>query len=192
MVVPNVRLTPSAAEQLAASLGATDFLRLSIDGAFDHDLVVSPKHEGDIALEVENIKLLVDVASAARADGLTIDFVSGDLTGFRFSNPNAPPSVERISPKEVKKLLDERKLELFDVRTDAERLLAKIPAARPFDLEYLLTLDRSKPVAFMCHKGSRSEVSATRAIQEGFRKVYNVVGGIDAWSLTVDSTLKRY
>jgi monothiol glutaredoxin len=192
MAVPVVRLTPSAAGQLAASLGPGDFVRLSIDEAFGHDLVVSPRNEGDLALEAEKVTLLVDVASAVRADGLTIDFVSGDATGFRFRNPNAPPSVEGISPKKLKALLDEGKVQLFDVRTDAERLIARIPAARPFDLEGLLTLDRSTPVAFMCHKGGRSESSASRAIKEGFRTVYNLVGGIDAWSLTVDRSLRRY
>lgn len=54
MALPNVRLTPAAAGQLAASLGAADCLRLSIDEAFDHDLVVSLRHQGDIALEAEN------------------------------------------------------------------------------------------------------------------------------------------
>jgi len=192
MALPNVRLTAAAAEHLAASLRAGEFVRLSIDEAFSHDLMIGPKDGDDIALEADQLTLLVDEASAARADGLTIDFVSGDLTGFRFRNPNAPPTVQGISPQSVKALLDQRQVELFDVRTDGERLIAKIPAARPFELEHLLELDRSKPVAFICHKGGRSESLANRAIQEGFLTVYNVVGGIDAWSVTVDRSLKRY
>lgn len=192
MVLPNVRLTPSAAQHLMASLGPGDFVRLSIDQVFAHDLVVGPRQADDVAIEAEKLTLLADAATAERAHGLTIDFVSGDLTGFRFRNPSAPPSVEGISPKEVKALLDQGKVQLFDVRTDAERILAKIAAARPFKLESLLALDRAEPVAFICHKGSRSESQANRAIQEGFRTVYNVVGGIDAWSITVDRTLRRY
>lgn len=192
MALPNVRLTPSAVRQLAASLGPGDFLRLSIDEAFDHDLVIGPRNEGDLTLQAETLTLVVDAATAERADGLAIDFVSGDQTGFRFRNPNAPPRVEAIAPRQLKALLDEGKVLLFDVRTDAERLLAKVAAARPFDLEYLLGLDRRKPVAFMCHKGSRSESSANRAIKEGFLEVYNLVGGIDAWSVSVDRTLRRY
>jgi monothiol glutaredoxin len=124
MALPKVRLTPSAVEQLAASLRAGDSLRLSIDEAFGHDLVVGPRHQGDLVLEVESLRLLVDAASAGRADGLTIDFVAGDATGFRFRNPNAPPSVEGTSPKKVKDLLDERKVELFDVRTGSEAVLS--------------------------------------------------------------------
>jgi monothiol glutaredoxin len=192
MALPNVRLTPSAARQLAGSLGPDDFLRLSIDQAFVHDLLIGSKQQGDIALEAEQLTLLVDAPSAERADGLTIDFVSGDATGFRFRNPNAPPTVEALSPKEAKALLEQGQIELFDVRTDAERLLAKVAGARPFVLEHLLGLERRRPVAFMCHKGSRSESSAKRAIQEGFVTVYNVVGGIDAWAITVDRSLRRY
>jgi monothiol glutaredoxin len=192
MVLPTVRLTPSAVQQLAASLGPGDFVRLSIDKAFAHDLVIGPRYADDVAIEVEKLTLLADAATAERADGLTIDFVSGELTGFRFRNPGAPACVEGISPKEVKALLDQGKVQLFDVRTDAERLLARIAAARPFNLEHLLTLDRNEPVAFICHKGSRSESQANRAIHEGFRTVYNVVGGIDAWSITVDRSLRRY
>lgn len=192
MSLPNIRLTPSAVEQFSGALGPGDFLHLSIDKAFGHDLVIGPKEEGDIAIDAGGLTLLIDAETVGRADGLTIDFVSGDLSGFRFRNPNAPPKVEALPPKEIKALLDEGKLQLFDVRTDAERLIAKVAEARPLEFDYLLSLDRSQPVAFMCHKGTRSESSANLAIKEGFRTVYNVTGGIDAWSITVDRSLKRY
>jgi len=192
MALPNVRLTPAAAQRLAASLGPGDFVRLSIDTPFDHDLMVGPRQENDVVIEAESLRLVLDTTTAARADGLTIDFVSGELTGFRFRNPSAPPRVEALTPQALKALLDQGQVQLFDVRTSAERILARIAAARPFELEHLLALDRKQPVAFICHKGSRSHSSANRAIQEGFVTVYNVVGGIDAWSITVDRSVRRY
>jgi monothiol glutaredoxin len=38
----------------------------------------------------------------------------------------------------------------------------------------------------------RSRGVAQSVVQEGFRKVYNLKGGIDAWSLTIDPKVPRY
>jgi len=45
---------------------------------------------------------------------------------------------------------------------------------------------------FQCHHGIRSQAAAEYCVEKGFRNVYNVVGGIDAWSLTVDRSVPRY
>jgi monothiol glutaredoxin len=38
----------------------------------------------------------------------------------------------------------------------------------------------------------RSRAAAERFLAEGFRKVYNLEGGIDAWSQAVDPKVPRY
>jgi monothiol glutaredoxin len=38
----------------------------------------------------------------------------------------------------------------------------------------------------------RSQTAAQQLIQNGFRNVYNLSGGIDAWSQTVDPSVPRY
>lgn len=85
---------------------------------------------------------------------------------------------------------------LVDVRPPAERDIAAVTA--PFQgledrgLERLLALPKDAPLAFLCHHGGRSAQAAMYFTQQGFSDVYNVVGGIDAWSLEVDPAVPRY
>ncbi len=53
-------------------------------------------------------------------------------------------------------------------------------------------LEKSVPVAVLCHSGIRSAQVAGWLRQLGFTEVANVMGGIDAWSLTVDPRIPRY
>ena len=76
-----------------------------------------------------------------------------------------------------------------------ERALASIAEARSLDAEgqaYLRDLDRATPIAFHCHHGFRSQAAAQQMLAEGFRNVYNLRGGIDAWSTEIDPQVPRY
>ena len=53
-------------------------------------------------------------------------------------------------------------------------------------------LDRNAPIVFLCHHGPRSPNVAEQVLREGFKKVYNLSGGIEAWSATVDPKVPRY
>lgn len=65
--------------------------------------------------------------------------------------------------------------------------LAKLPA-RLSELEPY----REREIVVYCHHGIRS-LQATRWLrQQGFPKVRSLAGGIDAWSLQIDSTIPRY
>ncbi len=100
----------------------------------------------------------------------------------------------------LKRWLDKRakgdaKLELIDVRPQGERDLASIEGAKMLTPELESSLagaDRNAMLVFHCHHGMRSRRAAEHFLQEGFRNVWNVEGGIDAWSLTVDPTVPRY
>ncbi len=52
-------------------------------------------------------------------------------------------------------------------------------------------LDKSRPIACLCHHGSRSMQVAAFLQQYGFQ-VVNVAGGIHAWSLQVDPSIPVY
>ena len=85
--------------------------------------------------------------------------------------------------------------ELIDVRTDTERALARIEGSRLLDQsygDYILGLERDTSLVFHCHHGIRSQAAAEYCLRQGFTKVHNLVGGIDAWSLTVDPSVPRY
>lgn len=56
----------------------------------------------------------------------------------------------------------------------------------------LTELDHSRPIAVLCHHGGRSMQVAMFLAQRGFTRLANIAGGIDAWSLQVDSSVPRY
>jgi len=52
-------------------------------------------------------------------------------------------------------------------------------------------LDKSRPIACLCHHGGRSMQVASFLLQHGFQ-VVNVAGGIHAWSAQVDPQIPVY
>jgi rhodanese-related sulfurtransferase len=53
-------------------------------------------------------------------------------------------------------------------------------------------LDPARPVACLCHHGTRSQRVASFLSQRGFAQVANIAGGIDAWSFERDPAVPRY
>jgi len=194
---PSISVSRSALAAFQAALldAAGEVLHLKIDGRFQNDLYFAAREPNTLAVETAGLTLFLDPASARRANGMNIDFIDGPNAGFKIENPNQPASVKQLTPAELKAMLDRSAVELFDVRPPHERALASIPAARALDeagQEYLLSLDRAAPIAFLCHHGMRSQSAAEQILGEGFRNVYNVKGGIHAWSETVDPSVPRY
>lgn len=50
----------------------------------------------------------------------------------------------------------------------------------------------SQPVVCLCHHGMRSAQVVAFLMRQGRTSVYNLAGGIDAWSARVDATVPRY
>ena len=87
------------------------------------------------------------------------------------------------------------RFELVDVRTEEERELACIEGSRLLDQKYyeeLLALDRETVLVCQCHHGIRSQSAAQHFEEQGFRTIYNLTGGIEAWSQLVDPSVPRY
>ena len=107
-----------------------------------------------------------------------------------------PARVEQISAVALKAWIDKGDpMTLIDVRTPGERDMAKIDGARLLGQplhDHLMTLDRETPLVFQCHHGMRSQAAAQYFAKAGFRRVYNLIGGIEAWSQDVDPTVPRY
>jgi monothiol glutaredoxin len=76
------------------------------------------------------------------------------------------------------------------VRPDAERALASI--AQASKLGDLSGLKRGAPIALHCHHGIRSRAAAEELLRQGFTSVYNLEGGIEAWSTQVDPSVPHY
>jgi monothiol glutaredoxin len=196
---PAITVTPAAAAVFKEAMsegGPDDALRISIDAGFHHDLALGPREAGDIEVEAGGLVLLLDRGSARRAAGLTIDYVDGMQSGFKMDNPNAPAQVKQVPPTEVKAWLDAgESLKFFDVRTEAERRTASIEGTTLLDkpaFEAALKLPKDTKLVFHCHHGMRSFQAAEHFASQGFRNVFNVAGGIDAWSVQVDDSIPRY
>ena len=121
---------------------------------------------------------------------------SGGGGAFRIDNPNEPARVKSITVGEVKKLLEDKAaFTFFDVRPENERAVAKLDEALPLDdaaYAKLEAMDRKAMIVFHCHHGGRSRAAAEHFLREGFTSVYNMEGGIDAWSETIDRKVPRY
>ena len=198
VTVPRVTLSAAAAtafKEAAADIGS-EVLRLEIDDEFNPDLHFGPKADGDIEVECAGVSLYVARVSARRADGISIDFVEAPSgMAFKIDNPNQPPRIKPLRPQELKTMLDAQSVELFDVRPEDERAMASIAQSKPLDakgLSYLMGLDKKTAVALHCHHGVRSRLAGEQLLREGFTNVYNLEGGIEAWSREVDPAVSRY
>ncbi|XYH95195.1 Grx4 family monothiol glutaredoxin [Sorangium sp. So ce1128] len=194
---PSIHVTPAAVAAFASAKESdADFVHIEIDPSYSYGLYFGSRQAGDVEVHAGGAVFLLDRASARRAEGLSIDFVDGPSGGFKLESPNEPPKVKQLSPTALKAMLDSGEaLELFDVRTTQERALAKIEGARLLDQEgqrYLETLPKETRIVFHCHHGGRSQAAAEHYLAKGFRNLYNLEGGIDAWSHRVDPSVPRY
>jgi monothiol glutaredoxin len=111
-------------------------------------------------------------------------------------NPNEPAAVKPLSVVELKAWMDRgTSFHMFDVRPDGERAKAKIDVAVQLDEAgeaALRKLPKDATIVFQCHHGGRSRAAAERFLAEGYKRVYNLEGGIDAWSQQIDPSIARY
>jgi monothiol glutaredoxin len=197
---PSITVSPRAAKELSEALkegGAGDVIHLTITPAWEHQLDLGPKEATHVTVQSGGVTVQLDRTSAGRAEGVTIDFIeASDGAGFKIDNPNRPAAVREIAPKELKALLDSRKIEHFyDVRTEKERGIAKIAGAKHLDdaeMTAIEALPKDTPLAFHCHSGGRSRAAAEHFLKLGFKNVYNMAGGIEGWSRDVDPSVPRY
>jgi monothiol glutaredoxin len=194
---PKITATPEAIAAIKAALGEGDaeVLHLTVSTSFQHDLFFGPIEPGELEVDLGGLKLYVPRSSVARAQGVQIGYTEAGGGGFKIENPNQPPQVIELSVQDAKRMLDKGELQMFDVRPESEAAIARIAGIKTLNdetVDYLKSLPKETPIAFLCHHGMRSRGVAQSVVQEGFRKVYNLKGGIDAWSLEVDSSVPRY
>ena len=85
---------------------------------------------------------------------------------------------------------------LLDVREPWEYERARIAGAQLLPMRELPgrlpELDPAQDIVAICHHGGRSRQAAMFLEKNGFSKVHNLVGGVDAWSRTVDPAVPIY
>ncbi len=90
-----------------------------------------------------------------------------------------------ITGDEAKRMLDTEDVTLLDVRTENEYKAAHIEGATLIPVAELSNrtgeLNKSKKIVVYCRSGHRSAIASDILIEHGFKRVYNVLGGITAW-----------
>lgn len=198
--VPSLVVTPRAAKELSAAITEAspgDVIHLTITPGWEHQLDIGGKEASHVTIQSNGVTVQLDRASAQRAEGVQIDFIeSADGGGFKIDNPNRPAAVKQISPKELQELVKTGKVKhVYDVRTPKERATAQIAGTTLLDdgaMAGISALSKDTPIAFHCHHGGRSKAAAEHFLKEGFSNVYNLAGGIDAWSKDIDPSIPRY
>lgn len=83
---------------------------------------------------------------------------------------------------------------VLDVRTDAEYREGHVPGAALLPLADLGArmneVPKDRPVYVICRSGSRSAQASAQLVKAGYRQVFNVDGGMNAWT-TAGYPVKR-
>jgi len=117
--------------------------------------------------------------------------IVGGAVGYVFvgspsNQANAAASFRTITPLEAKSLIESRKdLLLVDVRSPEEFQGGSLPGATliPFwdFAKGRYDLPRDKPILLICAVGGRSLACGQMLAAKGYKEVYNLKGGLDAW-----------
>ena len=115
----------------------------------------------------------------------------------QFCGARNEDAIPTMSAHELKRKMDAReRFELIDVREAFEYEIARIDGAKLIPLgeiaERANELERERPIVVHCHSGQRSAEAVRLLQQRGFANVYNLEGGIDAWSDQIDSSVPKY
>jgi monothiol glutaredoxin len=195
---PEITVSDSAAEKIRAAIQGHEGIALhfQIDANWDTQFNLAPAQGSEITAHSNGIAVLMDIATAQRAQGAKIDWVKS-LTGegLAIDLPAAPPSVRQMSVKELAKKFSSGQVVLIDVRGAEERARASIAGTAVLDeamMDKLAQMPRDTELAFICHRGNSSQGAAERFRKQGFTQVNNVTGGIDAWSVEIDPGVPRY
>lgn len=195
----SITLTDAAAARIRGVMDGEDHaLRLIVTETFGYQFASADEPEpGDVTVVTHGIRLVLDRDSARRADGLTMDFADGpNGPGLVVDNPNEPPPIRSLTVEQLAAWRAEgRAFHLLDVRTPEEWEIARIDGAVLLDddgIDHAESLPATATIVMMCHHGVRSRRAAEHFRAQGWRDLYNLEGGIDAWSMRIDPTVARY
>jgi len=115
----------------------------------------------------------------------------------QFCGARDEAAIPTMSAHELKRKMDAcEPFELIDVRELFEYEIARIDGAKLIPLKEIAEradeLQRKQPIVVHCHSGRRSAEAVRLLQQRGFANVYNLEGGIDAWSDQIDPSVPKY
>lgn len=105
--------------------------------------------------------------------------------------------IEEIQPEDLAQRLNAGEaVVLVDVREPWEVSIASLTGAIHIPLGMVPSgaedLDPESETIVFCHHGIRSRTACQLLPGEGFKRLRNLTGGIDAWSVRIDPSIPRY
>ena len=186
---PTLEISERAADAIRSALANADdgdVLHMAVDPRFNARFELKPATGREIVAEAAGLRVHFDLASAPRARG----------AGLAIHNPNAPPPVKPMDVQQLHDHLVAGTIDVVDTRPPHARAIAPFPYPHEVldedSRERLEQLPKDVPLAFLCHHGHSSRQAAEYFRSLGFHDLYNIEGGIDAWSVRIDPTVPRY
>ena len=106
--------------------------------------------------------------------------------------------MQQMTVRDLKTRLDQpgEKLLILDVREPWETTLCALPASLLIPMGQIprraAELDPDREIVVVCHHGVRSMQVAYFLANQGFKKLYNLQGGVDAWAREIDPAMHKY
>ncbi|MGN6382506.1 MAG: Grx4 family monothiol glutaredoxin [Dyella sp.] len=195
---PEITITDKAAEMIRQGTANAQGVAIHLEIRPDHSagFQLAPAGDHDIVAVSNGLEIHFDPASAQRAKGIVIDWVStvqGEGLSLKF--PGAQ-EIKSLTVQELQQRLAAGDITLIDVRPASGRAQAA-PLAQASVLEEegydaLAALPKDTALAFICHHGVSSRGVAERFAAHGFSNVHNVEGGMNAWAEQIDPSVPRY
>ena len=104
--------------------------------------------------------------------------------------------MQTITPFELYEYLQDHQPILLDVREPEEFAICHIENSLLIPMGEISSriqeLDEDDEIICICHHGMRSMQVAMYLQSQGFNKLINLTGGIEAWAANVDPNMQRY
>jgi rhodanese-related sulfurtransferase len=105
--------------------------------------------------------------------------------------------MKHMLPAELRaRMVAGEKLQLVDVREPWEFKTASIGGSVSIPMGEVASrvaeINNEADIVVICHHGARSMQVAALLEREGFSRVHNLTGGVDAWARTIDPSMPTY
>jgi len=117
---------------------------------------------------------------------LVLAFLLAWSSAFVMPESFAGETFKNLTVFDAHQMIEEQGIQdVLDVRTDVEYAQSHLSGAVFIPLmvldKRLHELKKDHTILVYCYKGKRSKMAGEYLASKGFKKVYNMLGGIDSW-----------
>ena len=92
---------------------------------------------------------------------------------------------KELDPHKAQEMVEEGSVNVIDIRDPGSYSAGHIPSAVSLNdtnvKEYIESANKEKPLIVYCYHGISSRGAAEYLSQNGFKEVYSMTGGFEAW-----------